>query len=509
MRVKKSIYNAIANTSIMILRIVLMFVVRIVFVKTIGEKLLGVDSLLTNLLVVLSIANSGMSTAISYTLYKPLVDKDYDRISNLMAFYKKVYSILGVVLLSIGLLFMPFLRFIVTSNVEHLYLYYVICLLTTVLPYFIYYKESLLLASQNMYKSGLITGTSYVVMYLLRIVFLFLIPNFVLYLMIQLIIVVLQRILINVYITKLYKKVDFNIKGNIAKKEQKAIYKSAFSIFLDKLGYYLVAATDNIIISAIPKLGLKSVTIYTNYYSVTGAIDNILGVGIFSGITASFGDLAVQESKESQEEVFNIISFASMLIYGLFFVGFLILLTPFIKFCFGTSFGISYKILFVVCVNLYILGILKPLTIIKEATGNYVKDRYANLIQAFFNILLSIILGRKLGLFGIVLATLISYFMVPLWNRPYIAFKYIFKKSPINFYFKQLFYFVSILFIYFVCLNLTKLIVLKSFFISFIIKIVVITVAYFILISLIYFKTSEYKYLKKTFLSKILKRGRL
>ena len=88
MRVKKSFFNAVSNSSILIVRSILLFVVRIVFVKTLGKSLLGLDSLLTNLLVVLSITDLGISTAINYSLYKPIHDKDYKKVSALMSFYK-------------------------------------------------------------------------------------------------------------------------------------------------------------------------------------------------------------------------------------------------------------------------------------------------------------------------------------------------------------------------------------------------------------------------------------
>ena len=176
MRVRKSLFNSISNALILVIRSVLLFAVRIVLVKTLGRTLLGVDSLFTNVLLVLSIADSGISTAISFYLYKPLSDKKYDRVSILLSFYKKVYHILGLIVFIIGLLFIPFLRFIITESVENIYLYYLIYLATTVVTYFISYKECLLIADQNQYKSSFIVGITYILMYVFRIVFLILVP---------------------------------------------------------------------------------------------------------------------------------------------------------------------------------------------------------------------------------------------------------------------------------------------------------------------------------------------
>ena len=505
MRVRKSLFNSISNALILVIRSVLLFAVRIVLVKTLGRTLLGVDSLFTNVLLVLSIADSGISTAISFYLYKPLSDKKYDRVSILLSFYKKVYHILGLIVFIIGLLFIPFLRFIITESVENIYLYYLIYLATTVVTYFISYKECLLIADQNQYKSSFIVGITYILMYVFRIVFLILVPNFAIFALIQPIFIFIQRFLINRYIDKLYPMVDFNRTEKLSKKEKKDIFKNIKSMFLNKVGYFLVNGSDNIIISSIPTLGLSAVAIYTNYYSIVGTIDNIITRGL-SGVTASFGDLAVNESKKIQENVFNIISFVALLVYGLFAIGFAFLLTPLIKICFGSGFNVSTEILLIVCINFYLVGMIKPLDVIKEATGNYYQDRYVNLLQAFINIVLSIILGKLYGLLGIVLATLISFIVLPMWNRPYIAYKYIFGKNPKSFIKAQIKYAISLLLVYAVCWPIVSNLIISNKIVEFLIKVIIITVIYIIIIMILYYKSEEEKYLIKLVKDKVMTR---
>ncbi|MBQ3435954.1 MAG: hypothetical protein IJH13_02940 [Bacilli bacterium] len=492
MRVKKSFLNAFFGALILVIRSVLLFAVRIVFVKTLGKTLLGVDSLFTNILVVLSIADAGISTAISFNLYKPLSEKNYKKISSLMTFYKKAYKRLGIIVLGAGVLFMPFLSIIVKENITNLYLFYLIYLFSTVVTYFISYKDSLLTADQNFYKSSMIVGTTYILMYVLRIVFLLIWPNFLVFALIQPIMIIIQRVLVNRYITKCYPMVDFDYKEEIPKKEQKQIFKNVKSMFLNKIGYFLVNGSDNIIISAIPSLGLGTVAIYTNYYSVVGAIDTIIAKAI-SGVTSSYGDLAVVESKDVQENVFNVLSFVNFIIYGLFGVGFFFLLTPLIKICFGSSFDISTVTLLVLCLNFYLVGMIRPLDIIKEATGNYYQDRYVNIFQAIINIVLSIVLGKLYGLFGVVLATLISFVCLPLWNRPYVAYKYIFNKKPYNYLKKQAIYFVSLLIICVVCHFTLNIVTIDNAVFDFVVKALFITIIYLLLVSALYCRTKEYK----------------
>ena len=152
MRVKKSILNAFSNSFILIIRSLLSFVIRIIFIRQLGKVYLGVDSLFTNILSVLSIADLGISTAINFSLYKPLSDKNYDRVSTLMTLYKKIYKVLGIIVLAIGIIIYIFLDKIVTTHVKNLDIIYFIYLFTTVSTYFLSYKNSLLIADQNNYK---------------------------------------------------------------------------------------------------------------------------------------------------------------------------------------------------------------------------------------------------------------------------------------------------------------------------------------------------------------------
>lgn len=498
-REKKSFFNAISNTLITIIRAVLMFIVRIVFIRTLGKTYLGVDSLFTNILTVLSIADLGISSAINCFLYKPLSEKNYKKVNLLMAFYKKMYNKLGIFVLCFGLLIMPFLNLIVRENVDYLYISYVIYLLTTVLTYFISYKDSLLTADQNYYKSSLIVAFSYIFMYILRIIMLFLIPNFIIYALIQFVMILIQRVLVNIYITKRYTYIDFKSSNDLDINEKKTIFNNVKALFINKVGWFLVSGTDNIIISALPNLGVGVVGVYANYYSITGMIDTIISRAILS-VTSSFGDLAVNEDRKVQENVLNMIQFASFFIFGLISIGFMFLLSMLINLCFGNDFELGYYTVLVICLNFYLVGVIRPLDMVKEATGVFKQDKYANIVQAAINIVLSIVLGKIYGLFGVVLATLISTILIPLWNRPYITYKYVFNKKPYRFLLKQLMYFISTVITYIIIYYIIRFISIDNRVLLFITKGIIIALLYFIIIYIIYGRTKEFKY----FIGKVL-----
>ena len=116
------------------------------------------------------------------------------------------------------------------------------------------------------------------------------------------------------------------------------------------------------------------------------------------------------------------------------------------------------------------------------------------ILQAIINIVASIILVSKLGLIGVVLGTLISYILIPCWNRPYIIYKYVFKVSPKKYY-KEYIINIIILFIMGYLINsIINVIGLNTTIVCFIINVLIVIVLYFIIFSLVYFKTDNYQY---------------
>ena len=143
MRAQKSAKNIIVALISNALNIVLGVVVQSIFLKTLGEEYLGLNTVLTSILSMLSIAELGLGSAIIYNMYKPIANKDKEKIKSLMKFYKKCYSIIIIVMLAIGLIVSIFLKQIVgeTQTIQNLYLLYFLFLTDVIFSYTIAYKR--------------------------------------------------------------------------------------------------------------------------------------------------------------------------------------------------------------------------------------------------------------------------------------------------------------------------------------------------------------------------------
>ena len=501
MREKNSILNIISNLFVIISKIVLAFVVRFIFVKVLNEQYLGVQGLFTNIISMLSLAELGIGTAISFILYKPLAEKDYNKVSVIVTFLRKVYIAIGIVVLISGIIITPFLKYIVTGyTMGNLNIIFVIYFITLAVEYFLTYPETLLNADQKHYKISFILIGYTLMTNVLQIIALLLTRNFLIYILADVIMKLIKFIAINIYVKRYYPEVDFYNKEKLEKKEKNVFTKNVKSLFLYKIGDYLINGTDNIIISKI--IDISTVGFYSNYLSTITIFRNIIN-NIISGVTASFGNLIVKEDEKVQENVFSIMNFITYIFCGFVLCCLLFLFNDFIKMFYGENYMLGISEVIIICLNFYIASMLLPLESVKSAAGLYYEDRYATIVQAAINVVISIVLGYKMGLIGILIGTLSSYILTTAWERPIIIYKKIFKTSFIEYFKKYLIQVVIILFNIFVDWIVINRLFTEISVINFILKGIVIFIIFMVTNIIIYKNSKEFKYIYETVLSKL------
>ena len=204
MRTLNSLKNALGNFANSLILNLLKFISRIIFVKFLDEVYLGVNGLLSNVLGILALAELGIGTAISYSLYKPLAKNDVSEINSLMKFYKKAYRIIALVVLILGLVLLPFLPWFIkdTSGIDNLSIIYLIFLANMVIGYLFSYKRTLITADQKNYKITPILVLSNFLMTIFQIIVLIIFKNYLLYLLVQTLFVIFENVTVNIYINK-------------------------------------------------------------------------------------------------------------------------------------------------------------------------------------------------------------------------------------------------------------------------------------------------------------------
>ena len=103
MRIKQSGKNIKYSTISYVIKLSLQFIVRLFFIRTLPIEYLGINGLFTNLLAMLSLAELGVGSAIVYSLYKPLAEKDTETVKALMRLFQKTYSGIGIFIIIAGI----------------------------------------------------------------------------------------------------------------------------------------------------------------------------------------------------------------------------------------------------------------------------------------------------------------------------------------------------------------------------------------------------------------------
>ena len=127
-RTNKSIKNIVISVIGEISTIIVAFVARTYFIRLLGAEYLGINGLFLSIVAFLSVAELGFGAAITFSLYKPLAEKDETKVKALMQLFRKVYTIIGLIIIALGIAFLPFLHFFTkdVSGIGNLYVYFIL-----------------------------------------------------------------------------------------------------------------------------------------------------------------------------------------------------------------------------------------------------------------------------------------------------------------------------------------------------------------------------------------------
>ena len=467
-----------------------------IFIIKLGETLLGVNSTYSSILSVLSLAELGLGTAVNFSLYGPVARGDKETVKAYMQFYKKAYRVIALVVACVGLLLVPFLKFIIKDPVgidsnADLINYYLIFLFNTVSSYFVAYKYSLPNAEQKNYIQSNVLTITKIATVLTQIVLLLLVPNFYLYLLAAAAIELIQKVFANAYLNRKYPLLKEKNVRKLTKEELSDIKKKTGALVCHKVGDAARLQTDSIIITGFINVTMSGYV--DNYNKVINLIANFVNV-IFNSVISSFGNLIATESGEKQYEMFRVYRFFASWIYGYASVGFFLLLTPFISWYYGDRFALPAAVVGAILIDFYFKGERVVLSNYKTAAGVFEQDKFLPLIQGAVNLVLSIVLVQRIGLLGVYIGTIVSGLIANV-IRPVIIYRACFDRKADTYFYDAFRYIgVSILALVICMLAGTKVLSDVSL-LRMIVMAVIVTAVYNGIFLLFFGRTFEFRYL--------------
>ena len=183
-RTANSLRNIKTSILLKLVALLVNFAARRIFIETLSVAYLGLNGTFSNILSVLSLAELGVGSAITFSLYKPLAENNNELILSILALYKKLYTAIGVVVLIIGVSLTPFLSYLIKDlpDLPHIQLIYILFVLGSAISYFFVYKQSLINADQKQYITVKYNYFSSMACTVLQCLFLYLTHDFIVYL---------------------------------------------------------------------------------------------------------------------------------------------------------------------------------------------------------------------------------------------------------------------------------------------------------------------------------------
>ncbi len=434
-RTKNTIRNIIFGFLYRILNIFLPFFSRTAILYVLGTQYLGLSSLFSSILSFLSLAELGVGGAMVYSMYRPIAENDNETIRALLNLYRRFYRIIGTVIMALGLCLMPFLRNLIHGDIPadvNLYLLYFLYLLNAVLSYWLFaYKSAVLQAYQRNDVESKIGMIVTPISYLFMLGGMFLTKSYYGYIIWLPIFTIATNFIRVIYVDKMFP--DLKPRGEISRELKRSIMKKVSALIGTKLNTVVLNAADNIVMAAF--LGLTTIAVYGNYYYIMSSIIGFLGI-CYSAMTAGLGNSIAMESVEKNYHDFQKFSFINSWLVGWCVVCLVCLYQPFMYLWVGEKLMFPFYIVLEFGLYFYIYQIRKIPITYKDAAGIWWEDRFRPYVCMIVNVILNVILVQVIGVSGIILSTVCSLFISIPWEN-YTIFRYIFRCSSREYYFKM------------------------------------------------------------------------
>lgn len=394
--------------------IVLPFISRVIILHLLGVRYLGIGTLFTSVLQFLSLTELGIGTAITYIMYRPIAENNIDELCRILKYIKKLYRIIGLVMLGVGTLLVPAVPWLIKGEAPadvNVYLLYYIYLLNAVISYFFAgYRESLLIAHQrkDMTNRWATLGNTFVAIG--QVIVLYATKSIYAYAIVPIAGTILTNALIRRTTLKMYPEISPT--GEISNETRAEVRKKLLGLVGTKMNSIVLHSSDTIVISAF--LGLELTAMYGNYHLIFNSVCGVI-MTLFASMTASIGDKLVRDTLEQSYALFKHISFANNWLVGVCTALLVCLLEPLIGLIYGDGLRLGIGFSALMGVYFYIYQIQKTVLTFKDAAGIWYADRYRPYTVMAINLVSNIIMVNIIGIYGIVLSTILAFMISLPW----------------------------------------------------------------------------------------------
>ena len=441
---KKSLLNVVVAIAFKFILLILSLVSRRFLIRYVGNEATGLFSLYTSIVGFLAVAELGVGSAITFCMYRPIVENKKEEVAALYHLFTKLYLIIGGIIFVAGFIVMPFLPYLAKDYADiniNLYWTFGLMLTSTVLSYMFSSKSSVINAYKNNYITTTINSIGNIIRYILQIVIVIFTKSFELYLIATIISVLIEWLLTTLVFNKKYKEIK-QIKAKVKDDTKKEVVMKVKAMFMHKIGGLLVNTADSIIISAF--IGVVILGKYSNYTTIMTSMTGVITL-FFSPLTSVIGHLCVKSDKEEVKKYFNFFYTFNFILGIVFFLGYYSIIDDLIIICFGNDLEMAKSVSMVITIDYFIQFMRQAALLFRDATGLFYYDRWKPLFEGISNVIFSIgfvylfsyLFGDEFAVVGVIVATIITNIFICHIVEPHILFKYEFESKTNKYYLKN------------------------------------------------------------------------
>lgn len=428
-RTAKSLRNAWAALLFYFLNLLLQFFSRKIFLDYLGSEVLGLNTTAQNLLGFLNLAELGIGSAVAYNLYKPLFEGNRQVINEIVSIQGWLYRRVAYAVLAgacVLMFFFPWIFAKAQVPLGYAYGSFVVLLVSSLLGYFVNYRQIVLAADQQQYRITYNTQSIRIIKVILQILAVrFLSYGYLWWLVLELLMAILSSYILNRCVRKVYPWLQTaTCKGVELQKSYPDIITKTKQIFFHQIATYVLTQTSPLIIYAYASLTL--VAVYGNYLLIINGITQLMGA-LLNGVGAGVGNLVAEGDKQRVKSVFWELTalrmwLASVACFGIYNWG-----HSFITLWVGAEYVLP-QLAYILLIGITFIQLSRTNEVFIGAYGIF-QDIWAPVIEAVLNLGLSIGLGYFYGLIGILSGVLISLLVMVVGWKPYFLYRYGFKES--------------------------------------------------------------------------------
>ena len=442
-RTMNTALNLMSGIGGQLLNLLLQFIVRTVFVQTLGKAYLGIGGVFSNILSMLSLAELGVGSAILFKLYDPIARNDQHRIAVLMRFYRTAYQFIGAFVAVIGLVLIPFLQYLVKDygRLEavgiNAVLIYILFLSRAVSSYFFFaYKSAIINANQQEYLVNVIKYIGSIVSSILQIILLLTVADFTLYVLVTTFTVIGENLVTAYLAGRMYPYINERTDEKLSREEIKGLFKDCLALVFYRLNGVVLKATDNLVLSGF--IGIDIVALYSNYYIIYTAISNISN-RLFGSVTHSLGNLHTEHNVAHEYSIYKVMCLIAAIFGGTACVGIACVIDEFVGVWIGQEWVIAAPFAVLMGLEAYTLPIKSMQARLRSSMGLFQQGKSRPIIGMAINLVLSIALVQVWGVHGVILATIIADWATLIWYDPIVIHKHGYHNyKPVSGYFLRL-----------------------------------------------------------------------